>query len=77
MVNGQLVKKLCDTPACQFKHANSLVAATDAVADPTAGMYIGWALLVLGAILLPPLIAMRINRRRLARVAVETPDPEA
>ena len=49
VVNGHLVKKLCTTPACQFKHANSLVAATDAVADPTAGMYIGWALLVLGA----------------------------
>ena len=66
VVNGHLVKKLCTTPACQFKHANSLVAATDAVADPTAGRYIGWALLVLGAILLPPLIAMRIARKRVA-----------
>ena len=69
-----MVKKLCTTRPCQFKHANSLVAATDAVADPTVGMYIGWALLVLGAILLPPLIAMRIARKRVATTAGDPPE---
>ena len=77
VVNGHLVKKLCTTPACQFKHANSLVAATDAVADPTAGMYIGWALLVLGAILLPPLIALRITRKRPATADGDPSEPDA
>lgn len=76
VVNGQVVKKLCYTPACQFKHANSLVAATDAVANPVVGMYIGWVLLVLGAILLPPLAAMRLSRRRLARTDGPAQVPE-
>ncbi len=75
VVNGQIVRKL--DPSKQYQRANQLVSATDAVASPVAGMYIGWALLVLGAILLPPLIAMRLARRRAAAVdgPVPTPDP--
>ena len=66
VVNGQLVRKL--DPAQQYSRANQLVSATDAVASPTAGMYIGWALLVLGVIFLPPLIALRVTRRTPATV---------
>jgi len=68
VVNGHLVKPL--DPKDQYLRANHLVAATDAVANPVWGMYIGWALLVLGAILLPPLIAVRWGRRRQAAAAV-------
>ena len=53
------------------------MAATDAVASPEAGLYIGWALLVLGIILLPPLIAMRINRKRRGVGLVVPPAPGA
>jgi ABC-type phosphate transport system substrate-binding protein len=71
VVNGQIVKKL--NPAQQYQRANTLVSATDAVADPAVGMYIGWALLILGAILLPPLIAMRRSRRKLAPAGAAPP----
>jgi hypothetical protein len=40
-------------------------------------MYIGWALVVLGVILLPPMIAIRINRRRTAAAEAGPTDPGA
>jgi phosphate transport system substrate-binding protein len=73
VVNGQIVHKL--DPAKQYLRANTLVSATDAVASPVAGLYIGWALLVLGAIFLPPLIAMRLSRRRTAAATGGGPGP--
>jgi hypothetical protein len=66
VVNGQIVRKLGQGGPNQYQRAATLVAATDAVANPQAGLYIGWAALVLGAIVLPPLIAMRRSRRRQA-----------
>ena len=66
VVNGQVVRKLGVGGPNEYKRAATLVAATDAVANPQAGLYIGWALVVLGIILLPPLIAMRRSRGRAA-----------
>ena len=66
MVNGQIVRKLGEGGPNEYQRAATLVAATDAVANPQVGMYIGWAALVLGVIVLPPLIAMRRSRRRQA-----------
>ena len=64
VVNGQIVRKLGVGGPNQFERADALVSATDAVGNPQIAVYAGWALLVLGLILLPPLIAMRISRRR-------------
>ena len=64
VVNGHIVRKLGVGGPNQFIRADQLVAATDAIGTPTAWKYAGWALLVLGVILLPPLIAMRRARRR-------------
>ncbi len=77
VVNGQIVRKLGVGGPNQYARADSLVAATDAVASPEAGLYIGWALLILGIILLPPLIAMRINRKRRGDGLVVPPAPGA
>jgi len=71
LVNGQIVRKLGVGGPNQFERADALVSATDAVGNPRFAVYAGWALLVLGLILLPPLIAMRISRRRQAAA----PDP--
>lgn len=73
VVNGQIVKKL--DPAKQYQRASQLVSATDAVASPIAGMYIGWALLVLGAVLLPPLIFMRRSKRQAAALDTAADPP--
>jgi hypothetical protein len=66
VVNGQIVRKLGVGGPNEYQRADTLVAATDDVASPQVGMYVGWALLVLGIILLPPGIAMRRSRRRAA-----------
>jgi len=73
VVNGQIVRKLGVGGPNQYERADALVSATDAVGHPQFAEYAGWALLVLGLILVPPLIAMRINRRRQAAVAVTEP----
>jgi phosphate transport system substrate-binding protein len=78
VVNGQVVRKLGVGGPNQFERADALVSATDAVGNPQVAEYAGWALLVLGLILLPPLIAMRLNRRRQAAiVATAEPPTEA
>jgi hypothetical protein len=59
----------------QFERADALVSATDAVGNPQVAEYAGWALLVLGLILLPPLIAMRLNRRRQAATVAAAEPP--
>ena len=64
VVNGQVVRRLGSGGPNQFLRANALVAATSSVGSPQALVYIGWALLALGVILAPPLVAMRITRRR-------------
>ena len=73
VVNGQIVRKLGVGGPNLYERADALVSATDAVGHPQFAEYAGWALLVLGLILVPPLIAMRINRRRQAAVAVTEP----
>jgi phosphate transport system substrate-binding protein len=77
VVNGQVVRKLGVGGPNQFERADALVSATDAVGSPKVAEYAGWALLVLGLILLPPLIAMRINRRRQTATATADPPTEA
>ena len=64
VVNGQVVRKLGSGGPNQFMRANALVAATSKVASPEVLVYLGWALLVMGLLLAPPLVAMRINRKR-------------
>ena len=64
VVDGQVVRKLGVGGPNQFERANALVTATNAVGTTRFAVYAGWALLVLGLILVPPLVAMRINRRR-------------
>ena len=64
VVNGQVVRKLGSGGPNQFMRANALVAATGKVASPAVLVYLGWALLVMGLLLAPPLVAMRINRKR-------------
>lgn len=64
VVNGQIVRRLGVGGPNRFERASALVAATDAVGNPEVAVYAGWALLILGLILAPPLIAMRISRRR-------------
>jgi hypothetical protein len=66
VVDGQVVRKLGVGGPNQFERANALVTATNAVGTTRFAVYAGWALLVLGLILVPPLVAMRINRRRAA-----------
>jgi len=72
VVNGQIVRRLGVGGPNQFERADALVSATDAVGSPRFLQYAGWALLVLGLILLPPLIAMRLSRRRQAALAEPT-----
>jgi phosphate transport system substrate-binding protein len=77
VVNGQVVRKLGVGGPNQFERADALVSATDAVANPRFLVYAGWALLVLGLILAPPLVAMRLSRRRqAATVTVADPPTE-
>ena len=64
VVNGQVVRKLGSGGPNKFMRANALVAATSKVASPEVLVYLGWALLVMGLLLAPPLVAMRINRKR-------------
>ena len=64
VVNGQVVRKLGSGGPHQFMRANARVAATSKVASPEVLVYLGWALLVMGLLLAPPLVAMRINRKR-------------
>ena len=64
VVNGQVVRKLGSGGPNQFMRANALVAATSKVASPEVLVYLGWALRVMGLLLAPPLVAMRINRKR-------------
>jgi phosphate transport system substrate-binding protein len=75
VVNGQIVRKLGVGGPNSFQRADTLVSATDAVGNPQVGMYLGWALLVIGLILLPPLIAMRVTRRRRALAPVDLNGP--
>ncbi|MEI7859498.1 MAG: substrate-binding domain-containing protein [Acidimicrobiales bacterium] len=72
VVNGQVVRRLGSGGPNQFLRANALVAATSSVASPQALVYLGWALLVMGIILAPPLVATRLSRRR--QLAADAPD---
>ncbi len=67
VVNGHVVKKAC-AGAKRFVCANELLAATKTLASPSAGLYIGWALLVLALLVGPPLIALNVKRRRQEKV---------
>ena len=69
VVNGHLVRPLGVGGPNQYIRANSLVAATSKVADPAGLVYAGWALVALALILGPPLVAMRMTKRRKAASA--------
>jgi phosphate transport system substrate-binding protein len=62
VVNGQLVRQPC--PSGRFICGSDLLAATKSVIGPSALVYVGWALLFLGILLVPPLIASWIKRRQ-------------
>jgi len=76
VVNGQVVRRLGSGGPNQFLRANALVAATSSVGSTQALVYIGWALLAMGVILAPPLVAMRITRRRELAAGATTPSTD-
>jgi len=76
VVNGQVVRKLGVGGPNEYLRADALVAATSHIASPRAMVYVGWSLFILGLILLPPLIAMRISRRRQAAAGGGAGEPE-
>ncbi len=64
IVNGQVVQKLGVGGPNRFLRADAMVAATNDLISPSDGLYIGWALVVVALLIGPPLIALRIKRRR-------------
>ncbi len=72
VVNGQVVRTLGKGGPNKYLRANALVAATAHVPTTPGVVTLGWAILLLGAMLAPPLVATRIRRRRLVAAAVAT-----
>jgi len=64
VVNGQVVRTLGKGGPNQFVRANALVAATEHVPTSSGLVYLGWALLLLAAMIAPPVIAGRVRRSR-------------
>jgi hypothetical protein len=64
VVNGQVVRRLGKGGPNQFVRANSLVAATEHVPTTPGLVYVGWALLLVGAMLVPPVAVTMVRRRR-------------
>jgi ABC-type phosphate transport system substrate-binding protein len=63
VINGQIVKVLPDTEADKFKRAGLFQTAL--IGLENSGLaYLGWALLVLAVVCLPPLIIARRNKGR-------------
>jgi phosphate transport system substrate-binding protein len=68
VVNGHVVRKVGAAGPDKFVRADDLVAATNKLASPSVGLYVGWALLILALLIGPPLIALNIKRRRQEKV---------
>jgi phosphate transport system substrate-binding protein len=64
IVNGHVVRKVGSAGPGRFLRSDDLVAATNPLASPSVGLYVGWALLVLALVIGPPLIALNVKRRR-------------
>jgi len=75
LVNGQIVKVLDLNGPGKFARASALQGALAAITGSGAA-YLGWALLVLAVIALPPVIASR-RARRVQAVAVTSGSPGA
>lgn len=77
LVNGQIVKALDVNGPGRFARASGLQTALAAIGGAGLG-YLGWAILVLAVIVLPPLIASRRSKLRVAPgmdAAAAPPEP--